>query len=281
MADYDSAAKKVWRLIQSVGDADKPDVEKRLKPILRHCRIAFTLVELLVVISIIALLIAMLLPALSTARETGRAVVCLSGLRQMGTAMSLYVEQEKQWMPVGSGYDHFNGPSGPLEGVPFGRVIAKMADNFPITYEAFGSDPNYAANQTWTLYSTVKNGILSCPTENFKNTWGGKNCNSYAYNSGYGYGNGLGISDSYAGLVPWEAVFGRTRLQFVTKPSNLMWCGEGIRGDGWFDYYIQAFSDETYLAPIHNGSGNLLWVDGHAAPTKPGQLKPIQLMRTQ
>src|SRR5947209_1203126 len=54
-------------------------------------RMAFTLVELLIVIGIIALLAALLLPALSAAKETGRRVRCQSNLRQIGFGMSMYV----------------------------------------------------------------------------------------------------------------------------------------------------------------------------------------------
>lgn len=52
----------------------------------------FTLIELLVVISIIALLLGILLPALGSARETGRGAVCLSNLRQLVTANTVYAE---------------------------------------------------------------------------------------------------------------------------------------------------------------------------------------------
>ncbi len=52
----------------------------------------FTLVELLVVISIIALLMAVLLPALAKARTQAKRIVCLSGLRQLVMAWSAYAE---------------------------------------------------------------------------------------------------------------------------------------------------------------------------------------------
>ncbi|MCC7192710.1 MAG: type II secretion system protein [Phycisphaeraceae bacterium] len=57
---------------------------------------AFTLVELLVVISIIALLIAMLLPAIAAARDVARVVVCKSNLRQKYIAISAYNNDGKR-----------------------------------------------------------------------------------------------------------------------------------------------------------------------------------------
>lgn len=59
---------------------------------------AFTLVELLVVISIIAVLLAVLMPALGKARESGRRVVCMANLRQWGLGFSMY-EQEYKRLP--------------------------------------------------------------------------------------------------------------------------------------------------------------------------------------
>ena len=61
----------------------------------------FTLVELLVVISIIGILVAMLLPAVQAARESARRSQCLNNLRQLGAAMLAY---ESQWEQLPAGH---------------------------------------------------------------------------------------------------------------------------------------------------------------------------------
>lgn len=54
---------------------------------------AFTLVELLVVISIIALLVSILMPSLGRARDHAKNVLCMSNVRQWGLAGQMYASE--------------------------------------------------------------------------------------------------------------------------------------------------------------------------------------------
>lgn len=62
-------------------------------------RRGFTIVELLVVISIVALLMTVLLPAMSSARAAARGSVCASRLQQLGRGFVLYTYQNKGKCP--------------------------------------------------------------------------------------------------------------------------------------------------------------------------------------
>ncbi len=61
----------------------------------------FTLVELLVVISIIAMLLAVLLPALGRAKDSAKAITCGNNVRQLGMAWRFYANDNEDWFPVG------------------------------------------------------------------------------------------------------------------------------------------------------------------------------------
>ncbi len=100
----------------------------------------FTLIELLVVIAIIALLMAVLLPAVERARKQARSVVCRAHLRQWGTTLAVYLEENE---------GRFR--SDPKENV-FLSIISGL-------YSDSKADPNHP-----TRYHAVQTeGIARCP----------------------------------------------------------------------------------------------------------------------
>lgn len=70
---------------------------------------AFTLVELLVVISIIALLISLLLPALAQARRLTLRVLCSNNLRSLGQATFEYAQSNHGQYPMTNTWNFPNG----------------------------------------------------------------------------------------------------------------------------------------------------------------------------
>lgn len=112
-------------------------------------RSRFTLIELLIVISIIAILASLLLPALNKARTKARAIQCISNLKQVGTALALYA-RDYTYFPAANPtvtYGH---------NLQFWQIrIAPYLNMDPSTIK----DPN-----AWLKAAAIRNGgALRCP----------------------------------------------------------------------------------------------------------------------
>lgn len=86
--------------IHVLNDLAGPVKEARMKA--RGSR-AFTLVELLVVISIVTLLLALLIPALQKARSRALQITCANVMRQAGVGWNIYLNDFKDWLPLMTG----------------------------------------------------------------------------------------------------------------------------------------------------------------------------------
>ena len=79
-------------------------------PIMYHCckkkSVGFTLVELLVVISIIALLLSILMPTLKKARDQAKSILCMSRIKQSLFGIQMYASDNEDWTPADEAWSY-------------------------------------------------------------------------------------------------------------------------------------------------------------------------------
>jgi prepilin-type N-terminal cleavage/methylation domain-containing protein len=97
---------------------------------------AFTLVELLVVISIIAILLAVLIPAMNRAKETAKRIICSNQQKQVALGLNTYISDYDGLMPWYGGKD----PLYPSPHIP--ATGDNPEDNERHPYVAFKGDPD-------------------------------------------------------------------------------------------------------------------------------------------
>lgn len=109
-------------------------------------RTGFTLVELLVVISIIGLLMALLFPALNAARESARANTCRNNIRNIATAISIYEQRNNAYPSLFGNKFMKNDASGTFVERPLAYVLLPFLDRNDIykEYEVNKIIPNPA-----------------------------------------------------------------------------------------------------------------------------------------
>jgi prepilin-type N-terminal cleavage/methylation domain-containing protein len=131
----------------------------------------FTLVELLVVISIIAVLLAVLMPALSKAREMAKRVICGSNLRQWGIAIGAYAGANDNSFPYNGTACPYCPPNTPTQSTPCVHGWNPSADI------AYG---NKIVQAFWDKYILKRdkniisgdNNVLFCPTQKWHRSSG-------------------------------------------------------------------------------------------------------------
>jgi len=216
---------------------------------LRQQTLGFTLIELLVVIAIISILAAILFPVFQRVRENARSASCASNEKQMGIALTLYLQD----------YDEV----------------------FPASYYGDKTLPSdMGANYKWmdAIYPYIKSEqVFDCPSDTTSLP--------YIYRSGINYGS-YGLNGAYGNAgdsqtPPRSAPTYLVTLQQVVVPSDTVWVTDnnnaataanpgGSQGFFWTDYTKNPTINSSVtprqlqnISERHLGRVNVLFCDSH------------------
>ena len=232
---------------------------------------AFTLIELLIVVSVLALLVGMLAPSLYRARELARIAVCKTNLGGLIKANQFYAEDNAcHYAPAAS--DIFRGYAGNLN--RWHGVRVSVGEPF---------DP---AKGPLVRYLGSGGQIKQCPSfTHFRDLTG-----VVAYEAGSG---GYGYSDLYVGSEFWRHGFYHdspgqltgARTEDVRSPgATVMFTDAAMpqKTGGRAGYVEESFCYCPFNLPLpgqtgpgsprqpsihfrHLGTANVGWVDGHVS----------------
>lgn len=252
---------------------------------MRVARRGFTLVELLVVVSIIALLISILLPSLNSARQIAKSTVCLSNLKRIGVQGWVYIVEEGVFPPVrlsqaqdtdGSLVDYYH---------PTGHTFRRKAPRWqwfisadlgpvvnPADYltEAEFNDSMIIDNQYWTdpamrtFTNDVRNGAYGYNGTYLGNTRdNGNNRRRFPVReaSVSTPAGTVFVADSRGGLAPHG-----DHSYWLDPPKRAMY-GDPLANPEPFSPKSTKPNEALGHSPVearHRGRGNVSFVDGHA-----------------
>lgn len=232
-----------------------------------HASSGFSLIELLVVISIVALLIALLLPAVKQARETARAMLCLSNLRQAHLGIAAYAQDYTEFVPAAYAYPPGDGTTWAFRIRPY----VPQVETDPYTGHFYSSQPPSEGRT-----------VLHCPSEpvhggdvlraGFDEALYGNVREDYAVNAlrsgrtgfaGGGPYNRGGATNFYSLEV--ESYIGLEQI-YVGSPSDTYILADAVYMDlEPADTYFNTGRDHAIIYRHgQGGSAGLAYFDGHA-----------------
>ncbi len=214
-----------------------------------NCRtgLNFTLIELLIVISIIAILASMLLPALNRVRKMAQSTDCLSRIKQAGIAITGYINDFRDNYPPS-----YYGTGGSEGGST--TWVDLMADSLKM-YRRHPLNPTGAYYNPSNPFHFKKKHNLECPSMQLQDG-----------NRGYLTSVAYSLNQLMSGGV------GRfTKISIIAQPSNHLtnvcaWAETNTfsmdsrrRGPSstGIDFLLQ-------IALRHNKKSSALYLDGHA-----------------
>lgn len=207
----------------------------------------FTLIELLIVITIIAILAAMLLPALNKARQTAQGISCIGKVRQILIATQAYLGDSN-----GVYYSVYLGPY--------------LSGN--------STTDNYASRPTvWMEYLLLYMGRkeLTMITRRDLSVSGSFGCPSQAFPDklypGYGYFSNL-FGDYGHAVGSESSASPGVKQSRIPSPSKHISHAEACGGNDTYEKRARRGNLKVHnntVAYRHRRKANVGWVDGHVS----------------
>lgn len=212
----------------------------------RRIRPAFTLIELLIVISIIGVLVALLLAAVQQSRESARRLACLNHLKQLGLALSNY-ESALGVYPFGVGGD------GPFLFIPRWSAQSQLLpyleqtqlfNSLNFSFIPWSENPNFGSQNLTSISVHVETFLCPSDSDRIPELHGLAHCNyranagSLQYNLFFGSphrdGKNNGMFWYQSAVKPMDVYDG-----FSTTAAMSRRClGTGGLRDPKADYYV-------------------------------------------
>ncbi len=225
----------------------------------------FTLIELLVVIAIIAVLAAMLLPALNEARAKGRAIKCVSNLKQIGAVLFSYSSDYNDYLMMAD-VPSYSGD----EGVQDSWV--------QLLFNLHYMPGRYLLNFSSTIGpSSTQGGIFRCNEHKDQQA-------SYAINTGITAGPASQFYQRNLNAAG-DMICYYYKLTQIKRPSTCLYVTDSERSmptAPTFWTNRKSYRDITDAIPAfrHTKRANMLMVDGHVQPYSRNEIPPMGDIRT-
>jgi len=251
-------------------------------------RCAFTLIEMLVTITIIAVLAAILLPTVHRMREIAKKTYCQNNLQQFGKAFEMYTTYYGGYLPCSGGWECQHATRDP-HGFPYYpmdllcQILGHPSDASAfVTFSGGFINPRHVPKVCYCPSTNLATGIEFDNLDPLRNYYYNSHIDSWAPGERPSWAK-LRARTRNVGVVPdvswdlaadnWWVRVAYAKKSQISYPSELAVMGDSPDqtgrwtepGDPWMNFanILEGNVAGSSSGDRHMGGANLLFADGH------------------